>query len=291
MRILVGTLYTIENEFEECCRSIQQQSHQDFEHFVIRNKPNKEAHDELYRTFMNRADEFDLFAKVDADMVIHDKELFTKIIQKFSENENMEMLTVKVSDFFTGKLMHGMHVFRSSVRWVPDNENVFVDPVPVDKHKQYKAHDLEGKVTHCENPSPLQAFRFGLHRAIKLLSAIESSNEIQILKQTQNIRSTWRHFRKTLDQRQGLACIAMELVLSGHIDFRQQNYADATAERLLQQYQNFSAPELIGACQELHVRHLACWRFAKYVQVLVKNTPTSIWRRLVNGRVLGVLMA
>ena len=40
MRIFVGTLKTIENEFEECVASIERQTHQNFEHFVFEDLPN-----------------------------------------------------------------------------------------------------------------------------------------------------------------------------------------------------------------------------------------------------------
>lgn len=52
MRLFVGTLYTIENEFDECVASIALQSYRNFQHFVFRNLPNKEAHDALYSAFM-----------------------------------------------------------------------------------------------------------------------------------------------------------------------------------------------------------------------------------------------
>ena len=87
MRILVGTLYTIENEFDECVASINRQSHSDFEHFILENLPNKHAHDTLYRTFMERSGDFVLLIKVDADMVIEDEDLFAKIVDKFRVNE------------------------------------------------------------------------------------------------------------------------------------------------------------------------------------------------------------
>jgi len=38
MKILVGTLYSGENEFEECVASIQKQSIKGFEHLVVQDK-------------------------------------------------------------------------------------------------------------------------------------------------------------------------------------------------------------------------------------------------------------
>ena len=60
MRILVGTLYTIENELEECLAAIKSQTHPDFESFVLQDLPKETACATLYRNFMDRADQFDL---------------------------------------------------------------------------------------------------------------------------------------------------------------------------------------------------------------------------------------
>ena len=117
MRILVGTLYTIENEFEECVSSIRRQTYPNFKHIVIKNLPLKEAHDTLYQTFVDRSDEFDLLIKVDADMVVPDEEFFTKIVSKFRQNEWLELLQVHCYDYFSDRLIAGLNTYRNSMRW------------------------------------------------------------------------------------------------------------------------------------------------------------------------------
>ena len=116
-RILVGTLYSGENEFEECVASIKKQSYQNFEPLVIRNLPNKEAHDTLYKTFMDRSHEFDLMIKIDADMVIENERLFEKIVRKFQRNDKLKDLEIAVFDFFSNQLIWGMHAYRNTVKW------------------------------------------------------------------------------------------------------------------------------------------------------------------------------
>jgi hypothetical protein len=81
MRILAGTLYTIENEFEDCCRSIRNQTYKNYDHLVIRNLPKKEAHNNLYQAFVDEADRYDLLVKIDADMVLCDENLFERIVK------------------------------------------------------------------------------------------------------------------------------------------------------------------------------------------------------------------
>ena len=61
MRILIGILHTIENEFPQCIEAIKNQTYQNFDYFVVENIPNKEAHDTLYRRFMDSADNYELF--------------------------------------------------------------------------------------------------------------------------------------------------------------------------------------------------------------------------------------
>jgi len=104
-RILVGTLYAGENEFEECLASIKRQTYRGWSHFVIRDLPKQEAHKKLYQTFMNRADEFDLFIKVDSDMVIENENLFKGIAARFKGDPSLEQLSIAVKDFFTDQLI------------------------------------------------------------------------------------------------------------------------------------------------------------------------------------------
>lgn len=54
MKVLVGTLYSGENEFSECKESLEKQTHKGFEHLIIENLPKKEAHHKLFSTFMER---------------------------------------------------------------------------------------------------------------------------------------------------------------------------------------------------------------------------------------------
>ena len=136
MRILVGTLYSIENEFEECLEGIRQQTYRDFEHFVIQGLPKREAHDALYGTFMTRANEFGLFMKVDADMVITNRDLFARIVDTFRQSPNTDVFTIEVYDFFTNRLIDGMHTFRSTVRWQKRENAIFTDRHSIPPERQ-----------------------------------------------------------------------------------------------------------------------------------------------------------
>ena len=51
MNILVGTLLSGENEYPECLASIRNQTFTDYDHLIIADKPELEAHYQLYKTF------------------------------------------------------------------------------------------------------------------------------------------------------------------------------------------------------------------------------------------------
>lgn len=168
-RIFVGTLYTIENEIDDCKAAIEAQNFDNYEHFVFEGLKNKQAHDELYQTFMDRSDEFDLMIKVDADMVIEDTDLFKKIVRKFEKNPSLKDLEIAVHDFFTDSLMRGLHAFRDTVTWGGREEDLFVDNSPVGPEEHVvDFEELAPAAVHCKNPSGYQAFHFGVQRGVKL---------------------------------------------------------------------------------------------------------------------------
>jgi hypothetical protein len=127
MKLLVGVLHTIENEFEECLAAIRRQTHTAVDVFVIEKLRNREAHERLYRTFMERAGEFDVFVKVDADMVLCRDDFFAGVARVFRESPDVDRLYVAVDDFFTQKLIMGLNCYRNTVRWPSSSEDLFVD--------------------------------------------------------------------------------------------------------------------------------------------------------------------
>lgn len=117
MKLFIGTLYSGEKEFEECVASIQKQTFKEYEHFIFKNLPNKEAHYALFTSFIERCNEFDILIKVDADMVICSEHLFEKIVAKMSNNPHLDVFSIAVHDFFTGGLIQGLNTYRNTVRW------------------------------------------------------------------------------------------------------------------------------------------------------------------------------
>ncbi len=240
MRILVGTLYTIENEFDECVDAIRRQSHSDFEHFVIEGLPKQQAHERLYGTFMNRAHEFDLLMKVDADMVIEDRDLFAKIAQHFEQQKDLDMLTIGVMDFFTGQIIAGLHTYSHRVRWNLGRESLFTDLNETYNGRRESDYErLAPAAIHCKNPSALQCFHYGIHRAMKVIQPGKKK-----LHQSQN-RNRWsdlarvqKRFHDSGDKRLALALLGAELTFAGQLSPKCLDYG---SPKLLSESAHYAA--------------------------------------------------
>lgn len=68
LRVLVVTLFSGENEFEECSNSVRTQVGIRCDHKVIKNLPKHEAHQKLYKLFNDSRQSYDFMVKLDADM-------------------------------------------------------------------------------------------------------------------------------------------------------------------------------------------------------------------------------
>ncbi len=172
MRILICILYSIENEYEECKKSIFGQTYKNYDTFTIEQMPKKQAHDRIFQTFMDRANQFDLFIKIDADMVLCRTTLFSEIVNEVNNHPDYDHFQIAVRDHFTNKLIYGLNVYRSTVKWSITTEKLFTDRTyEATKCKKYidVNEPLVPAADHCPNPSPFQSFHFGVHKAAKLM--------------------------------------------------------------------------------------------------------------------------
>jgi hypothetical protein len=225
MKLLVGTLYTIEEEFDDCCASIRRQTYGDYEHLIVRNLPKKAAHDMLYGTFMERAGEFSLLVKVDADMVIPNPLLFEKIVDAFRADTELDRLLIAVQDFFTDRLMIGMNVCRNTVRWNVTGDHLFTDmshqPGTVRKTRK-DFTQLAPAAVHCPKPGPYQSFHFGFHRAMKSVGSLDHWTVLY---------DVIAHFERNPDARLACAILGANAVFSGRFTAEQISYTDDTLRR------------------------------------------------------------
>ena len=234
MRILVGTLYTIENEFQDCLASLRRQTFQEFDHFVIQGVPNREAHDQLYARFMNNAGEYDYFIKLDADMVIRSQHLFIDIVTEFEQRPQIDLLTILVHDYFTDRLVEGLHTFRSHVRWLKRTDDVFTDSHSIPRNRTFVDRDhLAPAAYHCPNPSDFQSFHYGLHRGVKVRQAMQvpKKQPIQLVTRLEEVGIIWQRFQQLDDRRLGLAALGAELGIRGDFSPAHIRYTEPYARR------------------------------------------------------------
>jgi hypothetical protein len=249
-RILVGMLATDENEREQAIAALRAQTHPDYEFFLIENQPNKAAHEALYSRFMAAAARFDVFLKLDADMVLTRDTALAEVAGYFAANPDVGLLTFELIDWYSDTLIPGMVITRNTARWPVHDDQLLVDSSVSVTGRHVTVSDRRAALAvHSPDPSPLQAFRFGVHRAMKAIQddrpperreAWKAQNQWDIL------NATWANFVARRDARLGLAVAGAEMVLRDGSasagrnytgprvrDRFERDYATATAEALL----------------------------------------------------------
>jgi hypothetical protein len=253
MKIYVGTLYSGENEYEECLASIQRQTFRNFDHFVFKNLPNKEAHATLYKSFLERANEYDALIKVDADMVLCSDVLFERIVQRLSLSGDLNVLAIGVHDFFSGQMINGLNAYRNTVRWDFEKETMFVDfPECPPSTYFYDDRVLAPAAIHCKNPAPWQAFHYGLHRGLKSIQRIHSTTHWVYLERV------WANFQRSGDSRIGLAVLGAELVYDGKFKKPDADYTNPKMKTVLARYESMSSSDIEREIKRVRTRN---WGF------------------------------
>lgn len=171
MKILIGILYSNEPQFDKCIDSIKMQDYQSkVQYFVLQGLSKSDAHDKLYSHFMSNSDKFDLFIKLDADMIIKRNDFFRYVSDLFIFDDKLDWVRILLFDYFLQENISGLNIYRSSVKWRLNNDNYFTDRT-LDHSTVRKDLGIDPEklwLTHCENGSLYQHFNFGFHRAIKL---------------------------------------------------------------------------------------------------------------------------
>lgn len=259
MRLLVGILHTVENEFEECVASVQKQTHQDFECLVIHNLPCQKAHETLYQSFIDRANDFDLLLKLDADLVIESPNLFAEIVKKFQKNPDGDLYEIAVHDFFSDQLIWGMPFYRNTLQWWKNEDPLFYgnDLCPIPRERRISDnHDLAPAAIHCKNPSLLQAFHYGVARGLFVIQPHRKKKlRFKMTNHWNLIRRTWANFEKSRDVRLGLAVLGAELAYQGQFLPKHLNYSDPYVSHILKPYENFTAAQIHTEIRRLRRRN------------------------------------
>lgn len=169
-KIYIGTLYVGENELEECKKSVQEQTHKNIKHEIFSFLPNKEAHETIYGKFMELRNEYDYFIKLDADMVLNRNTLLEELINYFEKNRNLDQAVFSLNDWYSNTIIMGMHMYSNRVSWGKINGSLFVDPNPnIPGERKIEWNNPSPVADHSPNPSIIEAYMFGYHRALKIV--------------------------------------------------------------------------------------------------------------------------
>jgi glycosyltransferase involved in cell wall biosynthesis len=178
-RICVLTLNSGEPQLEACRASLERQDLPLARHEVITGLPNKEAHDTLYAFVMDHSDDFDIFVKLDADMVPRSANFTKAVAARFAAAPDLDHMVIPVHDWLSQSLIEGIHCFSRSANWpASPSERLFVDPDPVIpgvKHTITPSLDL--LVDHMPVPTLAQAFYYGVHRGLKITQTDRAADE------------------------------------------------------------------------------------------------------------------
>lgn len=253
-RLLILTLYSGENEYASCLRSLESQSFVDFEQRILEHLPNAEAHDLLYRTIMAESGSYDLFFKLDADMILADDEVLSDLVRVFEDHAGLDHLVVAVNDWMTESSIIGAHLFSNRVSWERHSETLYVDPDPViPGRKLVVDHPPRDLILHASDPSPLQAFHFGAHRALQasqVYRKLRDARPHNARLQWWYLDRVWRHFERTGDQRLGLAMLAADFVFQRKLPATANEYSDGTLTTAFKEASSLDSAVIRGRLEE-----------------------------------------
>lgn len=167
--VLVISVSSGENEVNQSIESIFVQKDIEFDFLEIRDLGNIEAHELLYSTIMQNANDFSYFVKVDGDMVFSRESVLCEMILQMRNDVEIDHGVFSVLDWYTQKAIMGMHIFSSRCQWTK-RDPLFTDSGTNFIGRRELFWDSPAPVAyHSPNPGLMQAFQFGYHRCLKIL--------------------------------------------------------------------------------------------------------------------------
>lgn len=284
-RIQVLTLRSGENEFEACCASLSAQTLLPADHLVIADLPNAEAHAALYRAVMAGRSRYDLFLKLDADMVLNRPTALQEIAAFFAAEPDLDHIEVKVLDHFTGTLVNGVHVFSPRVEWRLDRHDpLFVDPAPsIPGRSRSDPPGLDHFVDHAPDPGPFQAFHFGYHRALKAWQPGRRAKRLAWARaHWQALRDLRRNYERSRRPMLGLALIAADMVASGRLSGQSGEKEAPAVKAAFEEVAGLSAQEIANRVRAMPLREMQ-WKATVLPGALSANAALRLRRLTVRA--------
>jgi len=171
-RVFIGTMHCGEGGFSCHKASINEQKGVQVTHVVVSDLPEKEAHNALWGAWREAKAEHDMFIKVDADTELAHDEVALEFWQFMQSNTRITGIQAPLLDYFTDGYINGLNCFSPRVTFLDSSDELFCDRrVDVDHDLVIKADNVPQRLRpagyHCYHASPMQAFHFGVHRALK----------------------------------------------------------------------------------------------------------------------------
>lgn len=169
-KCLIITLYSGENEYDSCIRSVEKQIGVDVEHKCFEHLEQVQANEVLFREIMAQSKNFDFFLRLDADMVFCSETSLKNLSEKFLDDPNLDHMQLPVFDVPSGTFLMGFHIFSPKCSW-----NFPLDPLFPDQQPTFSGHRIfdtsceEKYVWHMQDPSQSQAYYLGIHRGSKIV--------------------------------------------------------------------------------------------------------------------------
>ena len=245
LNVLVGTLACGEGDLPSCLRALREQDHP-FEHVLIENQTEAEAHRRLYRRF--HESDADILVKVDADMVLVNAGIVRFIVGRMEETGSPNVLHM-VDDFFTCRPIGGLLTVTQEMRY--DIEGIGEHDLYPDRRYAKAGLGKEelaarkrvfGEVVarHAHECTDLQAFHYGYHRWLK--------QQYAICARVGDCLRAYPH-----ETRRGWACLGM-VAASEHPDPRAASYGAALDALAAQAGARVHALDVPGILRLLELR-------------------------------------
>lgn len=249
-------MHSGEPQFEACRQSIASQTHTDHELLVVSGLGKREANQTFWRAFYERRDELDLMFILGADMVLRRADFLERLVERFDQHPEVDMMMFTVQDWLPDTPVWGVHAYRSTVSDHVVSDSLFTDQVSVPRERQLRyAEDLAPAADHCSDPTPWQAFHYGLHRGMKVMQHDRADKRGGAARaHLLTLERIWDQFVQSGDVRHGFAVLGAELAFIGAFAPSHINYTDPYALKVFRTHEALDTNELTRLLRRLRRR-------------------------------------
>lgn len=170
-RILIGTLFCGESQIDKCKEAVRSQKYVNLDQFIVADMASVDAHNTLWSYWNEHRNEYDMLVKVDADMVLVDDTIIHRLYEAMRRHQG-DGIQAALHDYFTDDLIFGVNCFANTVYFEEARDDYMCDRTYKNINNFILGTDPRSKALgigayHAPDPTPQQAFHFGMYRAFK----------------------------------------------------------------------------------------------------------------------------